>query len=51
MFIVEADIPHPYLTSQSGEKIFSVQESAEGRIIIDNDTVLRMMLRKLDFIQ
>jgi multidrug efflux pump subunit AcrA (membrane-fusion protein) len=52
VFIVEADIPHPYLTSQSGEKIFLRSGiSAEGRIIIDNDTVLRMMLRKLDFIQ
>lgn len=52
VFIVEADIPNPYLITQNGEKIFLRSGiSAEGRIIIDNDTVLRMMLRKLDFIQ
>ena len=52
VFIVEADIPNPYLIAQNGEKIFLRSGiSAEGRIIIDNDTVLRMMLRKLDFIQ
>lgn len=51
-FFVEAEIPQPFLLASNGEHIqLRSGISAEGRIIIDNDTIFRMMLRKLDFLQ
>jgi len=51
IFIVEANLPEPWLMSVSGEKV-SLQAGmgAIGRIITDRDTVMRMILKKLDFI-
>jgi multidrug resistance efflux pump len=50
-FIVEARINQPWLSGSNGEKInLRSGISAEGRVIIDHDTVIRMILRKLDFI-
>jgi len=50
-FIVEAKIREPWLTSRDGVKMYlRVGIGATGRIIIDQDTVLRMLLKKLDFI-
>jgi multidrug resistance efflux pump len=50
-FVVEARIDNPRLTGSNGE-VISLRPGigAEGRIIIDHDTVLSMILRKLDFI-
>ncbi len=51
IFIVEAGIPKPWLESSKGEKIFlRAGISAIGRVIVDHDTVLMMILKKLDFI-
>ena len=51
VFEVDAEIPKPYLVSSSGEKIhLRPGISAEARIVISRDTVLKMILRKLDFI-
>ncbi|OJF76804.1 MAG: hypothetical protein BKP49_04345 [Treponema sp. CETP13] len=51
VFNVEADVPNPYLESFNGEKIHLRSGiSAEARIIISHDTVLHMILRKLDFL-
>lgn len=51
-FLLEATIPNPYLIAQNGEKIFLRSGvSAQGRIIIDQDSVLRMILRKIDFLR
>jgi multidrug resistance efflux pump len=50
-FIVEAKINEPWLISREREKIYlRVGIGATGRIVIDRDTVLRMLLKKLDFI-
>ena len=50
VFIVEAEIPETYLYANSGEKInLRAGLSAEARIIIANDSVMNMILRKLDF--
>lgn len=50
-FIVEAKIREPWLVSREGEKMYlRVGIGATGRIVIDRDTVLRMVLKKLDFI-
>ena len=51
VFLVEADIPNPYLFSNNGEKI-SLRSglNAEARIIISRDSVMKMILRKLDFV-
>lgn len=50
-FIVEAKIKEPWLISREGEKMYlRVGIGATGRIVIDQDTVLRMVLKKLDFI-
>jgi len=51
IFIVEAEIPEPWLVSNDGNKIYlRAGIGAVGRIVIDRDTVLRMILKKLDFI-
>jgi multidrug resistance efflux pump len=51
VFIVEAVIKEPWLTSSGGEKIYLRPGiGAVGRIIVDQDTVMRMVLKKLDFI-
>jgi multidrug efflux pump subunit AcrA (membrane-fusion protein) len=50
-FVVEADIKEPWLRSPAGEKVYLRSGiSASGRIIISQDTVMRMILKKLDFI-
>lgn len=50
-FIVETNNIDPVFLSQGGEEIFlRAGINATCRIIIDNDTVLRMFLRKLDFL-
>ncbi|MDR2941528.1 MAG: HlyD family secretion protein [Treponema sp.] len=50
-FIVEAKIKEPWLISREGEKMYlRVGIGATGRIVIDRDTILRMILKKLDFI-
>jgi multidrug efflux pump subunit AcrA (membrane-fusion protein) len=51
VFIVEAVIKDPWLTSPAGERIYLRPGiGAVGRIIVDQDTVMRMILKKLDFI-
>jgi multidrug resistance efflux pump len=51
VFIVEALIKDPWLTSAGGEKIYLRPGiGAAGRIIVDQDTIMRMILKKLDFI-
>jgi multidrug resistance efflux pump len=51
VFIVKAVIKAPWLTSSGGEKIYLRPGiGATGRIIVDQDTVMRMILKKLDFI-
>ncbi|MDR1221243.1 MAG: HlyD family secretion protein [Treponema sp.] len=50
-FVVEAYITEPYLVSSRGERLLlHPGVSAEGRIITEQDTVIRMLLKKLDFI-
>ena len=50
-FIVEAKIQEPWLVSNEGDKIYlRAGIGAVGRIVIDRDTVLRTVLKKLDFI-
>lgn len=51
VFIVEADLPESFLMSSKGDKV-SLRSglSAEARIIISKDSVFKMILRKLDFI-
>jgi multidrug resistance efflux pump len=51
IFIVEAVIKNPWLMSSNGEKIYLRPGiGAIGRIIVTQDTVMRMILKKLDFI-
>ncbi len=51
VFEVQADIRDPFLVSAAGEKIFlRPGVSAEARVIIARATVLRMILRRLDFL-
>jgi multidrug resistance efflux pump len=51
VFVVEAVIKNPWLTSSGGEKIYLRPGiGAMGRIIVSQDTVMRMALKKLDFI-
>jgi multidrug resistance efflux pump len=51
VFIVQAKITEPWLVSPEGERVdLRAGIGAVGRIIIDQDTVLRMVLKKLDFI-
>jgi adhesin transport system membrane fusion protein len=50
-FIVESIIPEPYLTAKNGEKVYLRPGlGAEARVIISQDTVMSMILKKLDFI-
>jgi multidrug resistance efflux pump len=50
-FVVEAYITEPYLVSSRGERLLlQPGVSAEGRIVTEQDTVIRMPLKKLDFI-
>jgi multidrug resistance efflux pump len=51
IFIVESVIDNPWLISPSGEKIYlRTGISASGRIVVNQDSVMRMILKKLDFI-
>lgn len=51
VFIVEAEIEEPWLISRQGEKTDLLPGmTAEGRIITERSTILRMVLRKLDFL-
>jgi adhesin transport system membrane fusion protein len=51
VFLVEAEIPDPSLKTSSGEKIYLRPGiGAEARIVVRRDTVFRMILRKLDFL-
>jgi multidrug resistance efflux pump len=51
VFVVEALVKTPWLTSSGGEKIYLRPGiGAIGRIIVSQDTVMRMILKKLDFI-
>lgn len=51
IFIVEAEIESPYLTTKNGQTAKLLPGiSAEGRIVTDRSTVMQMVLRKLDFI-
>jgi len=51
-FVVESDLDRTYLTNHNGERIFlHVGMTADARIIIRHESVLRMVLRKLDFIK
>lgn len=51
VFIVESEIPEPYLYSSKGDKI-TLRSGlvAEARIVISHDSIIKMVLRKLDFI-
>lgn len=51
VFIVEAEITEPYLYSSKGDKV-KLQSglSSEARIVISRDTIMKMILRKLDFV-
>ncbi|MDR1220622.1 MAG: HlyD family secretion protein [Treponema sp.] len=50
-FIVEAAIAEPWLVSPNGEKLrLKPGVGAQARIITEQDTVMRMLLKKLDFI-
>jgi multidrug resistance efflux pump len=51
VFVVEAVIKNPWLMSSGGEKIYLRPGIGEmGMIIVRQDTVMRMVLKKLDFI-
>jgi len=51
VFILEALLKEPWLVSRGGEKAYlRAGIGASARIVIDRDTVLRMLLRRLDFI-
>lgn len=51
VFIAEAEIKEPYLTAKNGRKAQLLSGiTAEGRIITERNTVMHMILRKLDFI-
>lgn len=51
IFIVEADINTPYLSTKNGQTAHLIPGiTAEGRIVTDRSTVMQMVLRKLDFI-
>ena len=51
VFILEAEINNPFLTSNDG-RVINLRSglSAEARITVDTDSALRMILRKLDFV-
>ena len=48
---MESEIPEPYLYSSKGDKI-TLRSGlvAEARIVISHDSIIKMVLRKLDFI-
>jgi multidrug resistance efflux pump len=51
VFVAEAPVPEPYLVSKDGKRAQLLPGiTAEGRIITERSTALRMVLRKLDFI-
>ena len=51
VFVVESAVPEPWLESRHGRRASLIPGiTAEARIITDRTTVLRMVLRKLDFI-
>lgn len=51
VFIVEADISEPYLYSKKGDQVkLRAGLSAEARIIVSRNSMLKMILKKLDFI-
>ncbi len=51
VFAAEAAIPEPYLVSKDGRRARLLPGiTAEGRVITERSTVMRMVLRKLDFI-
>ncbi|MCR4579224.1 MAG: HlyD family secretion protein [Treponema sp.] len=51
VFIVEAEIPEPFLFASSGERVnLRSGLAAEARIVISRDSVIKMILRKLDFV-
>lgn len=51
IFIVEAEIESPYLTTKNSQTAKLLPGiAAEGRIVTDRSTVMQMVLRKLDFI-
>lgn len=51
VFVAEAQVPEPYLVSKNGKRAQLLPGiTAEGRIITERSTALRMVLRKLDFI-
>jgi multidrug resistance efflux pump len=50
-FVVESEITEPWLFSRDGEIIhLRAGTSASGRIIVGHDTVFRMLMKKIDFI-
>lgn len=52
LFVAEADIREPWLVSKRGERVELLPGiTAEGRIITEKSTIMRMVLRKLDFMQ
>ncbi|MCL2410945.1 MAG: HlyD family secretion protein, partial [Treponema sp.] len=51
MFVVEAKLEEPWLVSRNGERVYlRAGIGAQARIVIDRDTVFRMLLRKFDFL-
>ncbi len=51
-FIVEAELEKPWLQGKNGEKIYlRVGMSAKARIIVDRQSILKMILKKMDFIK
>lgn len=51
VFIVEVKIKEPWLESTKGDKIYlRAGIGAIGRVIVDQDSILMMILKKLDFI-
>jgi len=51
MFVVQAAVSEPWLVSRDGGRVYlRAGIGASGRIVIDRDTVFRMILKKLDFI-
>ena len=50
VFVVESAVPEPWLESRHGRRASLIPGiTAEARIVTDRTTVLRMVLRKLDF--
>lgn len=51
IFVVEAELPETFLTASNGDKInLRSGLSAEARIIISHDSIIKMVMRKLDFV-